>query len=570
MLLRHHILYLLILISPSTALAQLVLVKGNVSDKKTNSKLSGVTVKVGAQATATNKDGYFELTAPLKTITESGINFSHLGYLNSRLIYQPNHFYEVELMESGTELGEVVITARVNGEDIIKKAIKKIPENYPDKPISINGVLRIQTWRNQSEYFKSDALIQAYIPAYTSKEKTTVTVLQNRLDTLYDPSLRYLRRMAHYNVVEFQDIAHNSYILNKISKKKKFDYVMTGIQTYNGHRVFVINTTVRDTGKVYDRIEASLYIDTASYAFVAANIYFYNLVRMGLLTNEILNHRVDYEKIGKKWYLKEAHAYTELELKEQKPIAYVNFIRTEIDSIHPQPIPYKDIVQNGDNMLSIDKPGSEEEWARHEHLFKKAEDEGKMELISAALLDTIRQNNAINQSLKRPFMNRVYSYLSNGNVKSSLGLAKFPIAISSEFHSVPGMVGYGLRLGTDYRLYKKLFVGFELGSNIWNKRRIGVSTLALNLSNDFVFNKDGRHIILSPYVGFGRISTRFEGERANYTAFDYGLRASYELSRKRALFISSGFNSANGSSTLNTVTITPTRYALGFGLVFRL
>lgn len=197
----------------------MVSVKGAVLDKKNNIKLSGATVRVGEQATRTDKNGFFEITAPIKTLTEIGISFSHVGYLTTRLIYQADHFYEVDLLESNNELREVIIGVR--GVDIIKKAIKKIPENYPDKPISIKGMVRIQKSRNQSQYFKSDAIISAYIPAYTDNEKTTVTVLHNQLDTINDQTLRYIRNVSSYNLIEFADIAHNKDVLNGLLKKKK-------------------------------------------------------------------------------------------------------------------------------------------------------------------------------------------------------------------------------------------------------------------------------------------------------------------------------------------------------------
>ncbi len=163
MKLKHIIAYFLLL-TCNTVFAQLVVIKGKVVDRKNNLELAVVTVKVGTTATRTDKNGYFTLSAQLKTLTDQGINFTCIGYLSVRLIYQPNHFYEVELVENSMLLNEVVIGAA--GDDIIKKAIKKIPENYPNKPIVIKAILRTQNWRNKSEYFKSDAIIKAYIPPY--------------------------------------------------------------------------------------------------------------------------------------------------------------------------------------------------------------------------------------------------------------------------------------------------------------------------------------------------------------------------------------------------------------------
>lgn len=569
MKLKYIIIYFL-LISSNTVLAQLVSLKGRVVDRKNNLNLSGVTVKVGTEGTSTDKNGYFALTTQLKTLTERGINFSCIGYLNARLIYEPNHIYEVELVEDNNQLKEVIIGA---GDDIIKKAIKRIPANYPDKPIVITGILRTQTWRNKSEYFKSDAILKAYIPPYSGSEKTTVTVLQNHIDTVFDRSLRYVRHIENYNVVDFEDIVHNRFILNKISKKRKFDYLLIGKQVYNHHKVFVINTTLKDTSKQYDKIDATLYIDTASYAFVAANIYIYNWVQIGLLTIKKLNYTVAYEEIGKKWYLAETHASHTAVLKNQAPQSTTDFIRTKIDSINVQRIPYKDIIQQTDDIFLVDKRNSKEEWAKNDSLFKKAESEGRMEILSNTLLDSIKKNNAItnppNQKVKRPFGNRVLDYLSKDNVRTILGLTKFPVVINNPLDVVSGSVNYGWGFGSNYRVYKNLFVGFDLYTNFWNNKHIGLSTIALNLSNDFVFNKSSRSITLTPYVGYEQIAISYQKTKIDYNTLNYGLRVSYELTHKKALFLSSGFNSLSGTSTLNGLTITPTHYAIGLGIVFK-
>ncbi|CAH0234797.1 hypothetical protein SRABI27_02570 [Pedobacter sp. Bi27] len=563
------IIYLLLLVS-SNAYTQSVTLKGRVVDAKNNIKLSGATVKVGNEYTRTDHDGYFEMTAPLKTLTALGINFSHVGYFNIRLIYQSNHFYEVKLTESSIELQEVIIAA---GDDIIKKAIKRIVYNYPNKPIIIKGILRTQSWRNQSEYFKSDALIKAYVPAYDSKEKTTVAVVQNRMDTLYDKTLKYLKHTSNYNVVDFQDIAHNNYILHKIAKKKKFDYLLAGKEIYDNHKVFVINITTRDTSKQYDKIQATLYIDTATYAFVAANTYTYNLIRAGFLPLKMLNYRVAYEKIGEKWYLKETHTFASSELKKESPRTTVDFIRTEIDSIDVDKISYKDIVQHRDDVLLINKPRNNEEWENNSHLFQKAEKEGRMERLSSESLDTIKSNNGIansdNQKIKRQFGRRVFDYFNKDNVRTTLGLTKFPVLMNDQFYRVSESINYGFGLGINYRLYKNLFLGFQVNTNLRNDKHINLSTYDLNISHDFILNKNSRNLTFTPYAGFEQIVVRYNEVKVRNNTFNYGLRVAYELTHKKAIFLSSGFNSGLNSTILNTLSITPSHYAIGLGVIFK-
>lgn len=565
-----YLLIYLLLSYSSIGFAQIILLKGNVRDQK-NLQLSSVTVSVGDQSTFTNKNGDFELKASLDILKAKGIHFSYVGFLSMNLIYEPNHYYEVKLTEKSTNLLEVIIG---NGEDIIKKAIKKIPENYPDKPIVLKGILRTQSWRNKSEYFKSDALIKAYVPSYGGGDNSTVTVLQNRLDKTIDRSLRHLGRLGNYNVIDFQDIAHNRFILNKISKKRKFDYILVGKQLYNNHKVFVINTVVKDTSKRYDKIDATLYIDTASYAFVAANIFIYNWVQPGFLTKTMANYRVSYEKIGSKWYLQETHLIGESKYKMQVPKTIIDFIRTEIDSIDVVEIPYKDIIQKSDDIQFIDVPENEESWVKNEELFKRAERDGRMTILPTSTLDTIRENNAKtnppNQKIRRPFGVSILDYLTKNNVRSVVGLTKFPVVVSSTLFQIPESINYGLGFGGDFRLYKNLFLGYQGYSNFWNKKHIDLSANVLRLSNEFIFNKSSRSITLAPNIGYQHLNISYKEDKINYNYLSYGLIITKEITHKKALFLSTGFNSALNTSTLNEVIITPTNYTIGLGLVFKL
>ena len=550
--------------------AQEVIIKGNVSKKNNKEKLAGATVKVGSEITKTNENGLFILNVQKKELIEKGIDISSVGYYSIHFIYEPDHFFEIELIENIVQLKEVMIG---NGHDIIKKAIKKIPSNYPDKPITIKGILRTQTWRNRSEYFKSDAIIKVYIPSYSSNTKASVSVLQNKIDTLYDKSLESLRQTSNYHVVDFQDIAHNNYILEKISKKMKFNYWLVGKQIYNGHKVFVINTNLKDTTKIFDKIDATLYIDTATYAFVAANIYTYNLSRKGLLKLNMLNYRVMYEKIGKKWYLMETHTIVDSELKNQSPQSTIDFIRTEIDSINVEKIAYKDIVQRSDNILLIDKPVDDKMWLGNDSLFKKAENEGKMTIISDSLLYTIKKNNLVgnlfHQKNKKSFRLILLDYLSKDNVRNTLMLKDMPLLIKSDLLNVSDITNFGISYGIKYRIYKNIYLGLEGSRNLWNCKKINLYTIAINISNDFVFNKISRNITLTPHIGYENISVDYDKSKININNLYYSFRFSYELTHKLAIFFASDFNSTMEKYTLNGLNISPTKYPIGLGLIFK-
>lgn len=565
-----YIICCFLLVGSRAVFAQEVLLNGKVVDNKTNQSLIGVTVKVGLNLTQTDENGNFKFSVSYKNVIENGINFSFIGSLDVRLLYQPNHFYQVRLDETPINLNEVVI---MPGDDIIKKAIQKIPINYPNKPTVIKGILRTQAWRNKSEYFKSDALLKAYIPSYVSNEKTTVSVLQNRLDTVYDKSLRYLKYSSNYNVVEFQDIAHDKYYLNQISKNKKFDYWLVGKQIYDNYKVFVINTFIKDTTKISNKISATLYIDTASYAIVAANLFRHHVRWSGALPIDVLNYQVVYDKIGNKWYLKETHCIADFVLKEQFPKGTVDFIRTEIDSINAERIPYKDIVQNGDNILLIDKFKPDLEWKPVEALIKNAANDGKLQTLAKDTLENIINNNLganpLNKKLAMQFGRKIYEFLTHGNLRSFYGLNKTPFDIKSRTFKVSEPINYAIVFGLDARIYKSLFLGFQTSSNLWNNKKIDLSNYGFNLSDEIIFNKSTRSLTLRPSIGYERIINTYQDASIKYNSINYGFRVAYELTHKKAVFISTNYNASLKTSNINDVIFTPAGYSFGLGIVFK-
>jgi hypothetical protein len=567
------IILLIIGTTTTTTYAQIISIKGKVIDGKSRQVLAGATIKVGTAITKSNATGNFELNAPLNDLMEKGINFSYIGYLNKRLIYQPKQFYQVEMIQNTSQLNEVVITP---GDDIIKKAIKNIPLNYPNKAIMLKGIYRMQTWRNKSQYFKTDAIIKSYVPPYNSGKNPSVTVLHNQLDTLHDKSIEYIRFLNFYDVVRHGDFVHNKHLINKISKKRIYDYRLLGKEMYNNHRVYVINTSLTDSSKVLKEFDATFYIDTATYAFVAANYTSYVVLSIKAETTNLeANRRVNYEKIGSKWYLNEISMNINNSEYKNTPLhTTVNFIRTEIDSINVSPIPYKDIVQYfDDDILKINKPNDPDEWEKHKELFKKAELEGEIASIPQSLLDTIKLNNAIanppGQKDKKSFLVRIYNYASKDNIRSTYGLTKLPLELKSSLFNIPESINYGLSYDTNFRFYKNLFLGLDINNNFWNKKKINLTTIGLNLSNEFVINKNGRNILFTPFAGYQITNIKYQKAREHLYGFNYGIRAAVDLSRKKALFISSGYNTAKGVSNLSDLSINPTGYYMSFGILFK-
>ena len=550
-------------------LAQPVTIQGKIIDGKSKFALAGVSVTVGALGTSTDKQGNFRIEAELPVLINKGIRFSCVGYTKQRLLYQPNHFYEVELFENTTALKEVVIG---DVDNIIRKACKNIGKNYPEKPTLITGILRDQITRNRSDYFKSDAIIKAYVPPYLSNEKTSVMMVQNKIDSIKDKSLRYLRTVGEYNIVAYYDVAHNKPLISGLSKMRKYDYTLAGKQLYKNHKVYVINVTLKDTDKVNNQIDAILYIDTATYAFVAANITRYNVIRIGFVKTAKANYTVDYREIAQKWYLDEIHYAGQYEYSKEAPTKNIDFICTKIDSTNVSPLQYKDIIQDRDNTRLISKEGDKNQWSKYDSLFVDAENNNRMGKISNTALDTIKQRNLIDNSpavikAKNSFSRRALNYIAHGNVEEVLALAKLPVNITN---GISNSVNYGKAFSLNFRVRNNLFFGYETVDNLGNNKHVDVAEIAFNVSNEFTFNKNAHAITLTPYLGYEILTISLNTHEVDYNTLEFGLHTSLELTHRKALFLSSGYNTATGNRNLDGLNIMPTHYTVAFGIMFKI
>jgi len=549
-------------------LAQTISVHGHITNKNRHN-LSGVTIAVGETETSSDEKGDFTISADLNVFINRGIWFSYVGFIKQHLIYQPNHFYEIEMGEKTIVLNEVIVG---EADNILKRACKNISKNYPDKATILTGILRDQVTRNKSSYFKSDAVVKAYVPPYTSNEETSVKLVQNKIDSINDKSLSYLRDVEDYNIIADFDIVHRKDWIRKLSNKSIFDYILIGKQLYDDHKVFVIDVSIKDTTKTNNQIDMVLYVDTVSYAFIAININRYNLERLGFVRIGKQSCSVIYQYIDKKWYIKEIHDESHHIYKNEAPEKKIDFIRTQIDTVNITPFAYKDIIQNRDDVELLSKSGNKEEWLKYDTLFAQAETEKQMSIISTETLDTIRQKNLINNSKKQnqPFSKQIINYIRHNNIEEAVEISKLSINIINTAKGATNISNYGFGAAIYFRLYSNLFFDLQQYSNFRNSTHTGISESSFYLSNEFNINKNAHKITLTPYAGYGFLIVSDKYNEVNYDNLNVGLRTSYELTHRKALFISATYNTASDTRNFDELNIMPTHYTISTGILFKL
>lgn len=292
------------LVITANCLAQIVNISGKVTDQQTGAIIPGASVRVDQSATSTNASGEFNIVLNKESVVKSGITITCIGYQKQHLNYHEDAVYHVKMQQATMLLKEVVIGA--DAETILQKAIRRIPLNYPDKDFMMEGLLRMNEISKDSvkayRYYRNDAAIRMFYPSYLKPgDAPQVSIIENKYRHLQDPSRSKdtVKVVAGYNLVPGHDVVHYRAEFITSSGSKKYGYVNQGKTTVNGFRVYVINFF----SKVSEQIAGTMYIDTASYAFVRFDINRHNIKRLFFVTIDKGNTLVNYKKVDGKWYL---------------------------------------------------------------------------------------------------------------------------------------------------------------------------------------------------------------------------------------------------------------------------
>ncbi len=171
---------MLLLLAVTAASAQQV-VSGIVKDRETGKALSRVSISAeGSEAhTVTNDDGRFLLK--LKG-TPKYIQLSHIGYKTRRqnITEGQTTGLQVLLTSDVMQLREVVVMAN-DPVEIVKKAISRIENNYPEQPELMRCFYR-ETARKGSRFISvAEAVTDMYKSSYIyGPERDAVAILKGR------------------------------------------------------------------------------------------------------------------------------------------------------------------------------------------------------------------------------------------------------------------------------------------------------------------------------------------------------------------------------------------------------
>jgi CubicO group peptidase (beta-lactamase class C family) len=333
--------------------------KGIILSSSTGEWISYASVGLSRSSfnTMSNEKGEFIFKIPGGDLNDS-IYISHVGYkpIVIKVNLSDTGFSIVNLQDAVTQLSEVVIKA-INPLDLIKKAISRIPDNYPAKPFRLNGFYRLTGMKESRVIHLSEAVFGVYNENYSGKN-SQFNLIKSRVDkdlTAFNGSDNVeigLNPSEIFSVDIIENIKKSDLLGEQGLKDHQFR--LKGLVNYNGQPAYEILFDEKD-GIKRSLYQGKLFLDADNLAFLELNIqlsqkglkyYNWTLVQKIMFNLAHISVRVladeqiiTYRKYGSKYYLNHVNAKSVYYLAGGKkhflldPLTNkINYLVTQIDT----------------------------------------------------------------------------------------------------------------------------------------------------------------------------------------------------------------------------------------------
>ena len=226
--------------------AENVTISGRIINSKTKQPIefANISIKGTTIGTITNMDGEFEILIPYK-FKNRLISISYIGYktYSTPILQITNNFLNIELDNIGITIDEVVVITD-SPKELIRKALRKIPDNYPDKAIIYTSFFRETVKENELPIEMVEAVLDIYKYSYADpnlKEKEKIRLVKGRELESYEPAV--FQNIVINGGVKggaTNDIIHYPGTFLQEKYFDSYEYQYKGRTEHNNRRVYVI------------------------------------------------------------------------------------------------------------------------------------------------------------------------------------------------------------------------------------------------------------------------------------------------------------------------------------------
>ena len=274
-----------------------------------------------------------------------------IGFISDAIIIsheKTNHV--IELKPAVHEIGEISVMPDSTIFSLLRKAYRKIPDNYPNRS-RYKGFYRSSMKQNDGDYiYFTESLLDIFKDSYAKRNETgQAKILKSRKYTM--PGGDSIFRFALYGGI-YTPIQNDPvyFIASFINPKHFKDYIYSfeGNIRYNNREVMCISFSPNPENDKGTR-SGKFYIDKTNFAY----IYFeFKLSPKGLaerndyLKNKLISQegslKMLFDPYQQKYYLKGIWKQEVLEYKGKQFINKSEYLTTEVQLDSVSPIPYNE------------------------------------------------------------------------------------------------------------------------------------------------------------------------------------------------------------------------------------
>jgi hypothetical protein len=475
-----RILFIFLLLPSLNSWSQIPTLNGVVSDKETGEPISFAHIGIANSTIGTVSDvaGRFRINVS-GDYQNAALIISHIGYKSKRLSV-------AELPENGiiyltpdqTILDEIVIQPVDTVEEIIRRIIENIPNNYPAKDHIVKGFYReTERFVDSSFIYIAEATLELYKFDYGKRYAKSPVRMEKGINySFMDDSIRRVRFYAGPHLAHDLDIIYTRDAFVSPMRIKKYTFTIYNVISYNNSEVLVIgfeNNRGDYLGKIY--------VTTDTYAIIKAEMKYtesaYFLHLDGLWIDWTKGNKVvDYQRINNKWYLKNIYSadFGIDKVMNADVLATSQFVTTSIDTVNVDPFKDEGIIEYRD--IFINKTGQYDTafWGDENVLLPEKDLENYEIRTPPVKEDTAGEN-------RSRFFDRVsfnvspyYRPMNLMQHSASLQIEGVPYAIDREVADKD--YSYGLYMNLRYNKPGLGFVGLDVyGSFPMQYQQVGIS-----------------------------------------------------------------------------------------------
>ena len=382
-----------------------ITLRGKIIDQATKEPLAFAHIgipKIGI-GTTTSEKGEFEFKVPANVFEEK-LTVSFLGYKSfSKKVKHLRNPSTIELEQTDEGLIEVEVLGPAAVENIVRKAVKRIPKNYPTQGHTNLAFYRESRTDDDSTYiYLAEGVLNVYKKSYKSSKEGQVSIVEGRKINLANPLDTTIRRgftSGHMAPHRF-DFVYNREDFLQEDFFPVYDYWIESMTTYNGKPVYIIGFNKdydapatykgktkngkksrgerggwrwswksKRPKKITARMKGRIYIEKGSYAIIKGE---FEITPDGLKKYDDYplysgnwkgnSYVVNYQKLGDKWYFSDAF---------RKGLyggggIYTNEVKiTQINPEKSSPLPYLERMSRNQRFTKMTGSYDPDFWANY-------------------------------------------------------------------------------------------------------------------------------------------------------------------------------------------------------------